>query len=176
MITYRTLTANEIEIPLFSNFNRHQEVTKCWRKIDGEWVIKDIAFTEEWAEKEFAELTRCLKNTVNIGGYVAAAFSDDKLKGFVSVEPAPLGSRNQYLELSSIHVSFEMRGFGIGKNLFALAKDFAKQNGAEKLYISSHSSVESQAFYKAVGCIEAEEYDKNAVEKEPCDCQLECSL
>lgn len=29
---------------------------------------------------------------------------------------------------------------------------------AEKLYISAHSAVESQAFYKAIGCREAEEY------------------
>ncbi len=57
-----------------------------------------------------------------------------------------------------------------------LAAERAKAMGAEKLYISAHSSKESQAFYKAVGCVEAEEYNPASVEKEPCDCQLEYRL
>jgi len=48
--------------------------------------------------------------------------------------------------------------------------------GAEKLYISAHSSVESQAFYRSMGCAEAEEYNARHVELEPCDCQLEYLL
>lgn len=48
--------------------------------------------------------------------------------------------------------------------------------GEEIIYISAHSSVESQAFYKAMGCVEAEEYSIKHVEKEPCDCQLECKV
>ena len=69
-----------------------------------------------------------------------------------------------------------MRGRGIGKRLFLTAACWAKEQGAEKLYISGHSSVESQAFYKAMGCREAEEYSAYHVEKEPCDCQLELPL
>ena len=50
------------------------------------------------------------------------------------------------------------------------------ENGAGKLYISAHSAVESQAFYKSMGCVEAGEYNPEHVEKEPYDCQLECRL
>ena len=64
---------NEITCELFAHFKRHQVVTKCWRKIDGEWCIKDIAFVEEWTEE-------CLKNTGTTGGMVAGAFDDGKLK------------------------------------------------------------------------------------------------
>lgn len=32
---FRYLKEEEININLFSNFQRHQEVSKCWRKIDG---------------------------------------------------------------------------------------------------------------------------------------------
>lgn len=42
----RELKENEVEAVLFADFDRFQEVTKCWRKIEGQWVIKDIAFTE----------------------------------------------------------------------------------------------------------------------------------
>lgn len=86
------------------------------------------------------------------------------------------GGIHKYFDLSSIHVSEDMRGNGVGKALFLAAKEWAKKNGARKLYISAHSAVESQAFYKAMGCVEAEEYDQKHVEKEPCDCQLECAL
>ena len=46
----------------------------------------------------------------------------------------------------------------------------------KKLYISAHSAVESQAFYKKMGCVEAEEYDPAHTAAEPCDCQLEYLL
>ena len=69
-----------------------------------------------------------------------------------------------------------MRGKGIGKELFVRAKAWAKEQGAKKLYISAHSAVESQAFYRAMGCVEAKEYNPEHVAKEPCDCQLECEV
>ena len=50
------------------------------------------------------------------------------------------------------------------------------EKGAGKLYISAHSAVESQAFYKAMGCVEAKEINAAHAEKEPFDCQLEFSL
>lgn len=64
----------------------------------------------------------------------------------------------------------------IGKALFLAAKDWARGKGARKLYISSHSAVESQAFYKAMGCREAQVYNQKHAEAEPYDCQLECQL
>ena len=69
-----------------------------------------------------------------------------------------VGSRKQYADLTSIHVSADARGHGLGRRLFLLAEDTARQLGAEALYISAHSAVESQAFYKAMGCVEAAEY------------------
>ena len=114
-----------------------------------------------------------LRNTLATGGVVYGAFLDGKLKGFTSVESAFFGASGQYLELSSIHVSEDCRGHGTGRKLMEAACLWAKAKGAKKLYISAHSSVESQAFYKAMGCREAEEYSQPHVEKEPCDCQLE---
>lgn len=80
------------------------------------------------------------------------------------------------MDLSSIHVSEDMRGQGIGRELFSAAKRFAAGKNAKKLYISAHSAVESQAFYKAMGCVEAAEYNAEHVAKEPYDCQLEYVL
>lgn len=86
------------------------------------------------------------------------------------------GGCHNYLDLSSIHVSEDMRNQGIGAALFNEAKKWAKEHGASKLYISAHSAIESQAFYKKMGCIEVEQYNQDHVDKEPYDCQLECKL
>lgn len=173
---YRKLSENEITVNLFKDFDRYQEVKQCLRKIDGEWIIKDVPFVDQWSEEEYEELVACLINTVKTNGLVYGAFCDGKLKGFVSVESVYLGSDNEYLDLSSLHVSKEKRKNGIGKELFTMAAGWAREHGAKKLYISAHSSVETQAFYKAMGCREAKEYNKEHVEKEPYDCQLEYVL
>lgn len=127
-------------------------------------------------EEEFQTLVSCLQNTIRTGGFVYGAFYEGNLKGFTSVESELFGGAQQYLDLSCIHVSEDMRGTGIGETLFAAAKEWAKKHGARKLYISGHSAVETQAFYKKMGCVEAELYNEAHVEKEPCDCQLECRL
>ncbi len=176
MIQYRQLQAGEICRKLFGKFIRHQNVVKCWRKENGKWVIKDDPFIDDWSEQDYQTLISCLKHTVSTGGFVYAAFYDGNLKGFVSVENGLFGEEQQYLDLSSIHVSEDMRGQGVGKALFLAAKDWARKKGAKKLYISAHSAVESQAFYKAMGCVEAQKYHQQHVEAEPFDCQLECEL
>lgn len=64
----------------------------------------------------------------------------------------------------------------VGKTLFYKACEEAKKLGADKLYISAHSSRESQAAYKAIGCVHAEEINRKLAEEEPCDVQLEYVL
>lgn len=175
-VVYREITYSEVQTELFSEFTRTQIVTDCWRRVEGQWVIKSDPFIDDWDGEDFAFLVECLRNTVKTGGLLYGAFINDKLKGFVSVEAALFGSEGQYADLTSIHVSRDVRGLGIGKNLFEAAKEYAGKRGAKKLYISSHSAVETQAFYKAMGCTEALEYDRRHVEREPFDCQLEYVL
>ncbi len=176
MTQYRILQEEEIDRDLFREFIRRQNVAKCWRKEEGAWVIKDAPFVDDWTEEDYQILVSCLKNTAATGGFVYGAFCGGVLKGFVSVEPGLLGREQEYMDLSSIHISEDVRGQGIGKRLFLAAKDWAREKGAGKLYISAHSAVESQAFYRAMGCVEALEYQQAHVEKEPFDCQLECRL
>ncbi|MBO5277955.1 MAG: GNAT family N-acetyltransferase [Lachnospiraceae bacterium] len=175
-IDYRSLQESEITRPLFRHFNRRQVVKDCWRRVGGEWVIREDPFIDDWSEEDYQFLVQCLRNTVNTGGVVYGAFENGQLKGFTSVEAQPLGSENQYLDLSCIHVSEDMRGQGIGTRLFSLACNWAREHGAKKLYISAHSAVETQSFYRAQGCVEAEEYNREHAEKEPYDCQMECVL
>ena len=176
MILYRNLTSDELCLELFRHFIRRQVVTKCWRRENDTWLIKDVPFIDDWTEADYQVLISCLKNTLSSGGFVYGAFCDGKCKGFVSVESEWFGNEQEYLDLSSIHISEDMRKKGIGRMLFLAAKEWAKKQGAKKLYISAHSAVETQAFYRSMGCVEAKVYNQKHVEQEPYDCQLECSL
>ena len=98
-------------------------------------MIQEHPFVDDWGSEEYKELVRCLRNTVSTGGLVYGAFIHNQLKGFVSVEGSPIGSSSQYLDLTSIHVSQDMRRQGIGKELFSIAKRFARERKAKKLYI-----------------------------------------
>lgn len=174
MIEYRNITLEELNMDLFSDFIRRQVVTNVWRKENGKWIIKEEPFIDDWTPEDFAFGISCIQNTIKTGGLLYGAFSDGKLKGFVSVESEIFGGEHQYMDLTSIHVSADMRKNGIGRQLFQKAKEWAKSKGAKKLYISSHSAVESQAFYKSMGCTEAAVYNKAHTDKEPFDVQLEC--
>ena len=175
-IVYREIAREEISRELFAHFHRRQVVTDCWRRENGEWVVRPDPFIDDWSEKDYQFLVRCLQNTLGTGGLVLGAFRERRLKGFASVESGLFGGENRYMDLSCIHVSEELRGQGAGRELFRRAMDWARAHGAGKLYISAHSAVESQAFYRAMGCVEAGEYDPFHVEKEPCDVQMEYPL
>lgn len=175
-IWYRQLEEKEICPELFDKFIRRQKVTRCRRKVGGEWIVVEDSSIDDWTREDYQTLIGCLKNTVLTGGFVCGAFYRGVLKGFVSVESSLFGGAYRYMDLSSIHVSEDMRGRGIGKILFEKAAAWAGQGGADKLYISSHPAVETQAFYQSMGCVEALMYDTAHVERGPLDCQLEYRL
>lgn len=176
MIAYRTLRTEELCRALFASFRRRQSVTRCWRKCGGTWQIRDVSFMDDWTDREYDTLICDLRRTAEDGGLVIGAFQDGRLAGFAAVTPELFGKGKEYLDLASIHVSEDARRQGIGRRLFEEAKRWAASHGAVKLYISAHSAVESIAFYRAMGCVEAAEYNARHVAAEPFDCQLECPL
>ncbi len=175
-ITYQRLGGDLIPEDLLDSFNRYQQVTRSWRKENNQWVLKDNPYVEDWDLDKKRNVTRELSDCAGHGGVVFGAFCGGKLVGFATLASRFFGSSARTLEMPMIEVSFEYRHHGIGRQLFALIADSAKRLGAAKLYISAHSSEESQAFYKAVGCTQAQEVNREIAENEPYDCQLEYVL
>ena len=158
------------------DFIRHQAVSECWRNIDGEWKLLPIAFTEDWGPEKRREEAAGIIDRINRDLIAFAAVENDQIAGYITVVTKRIGSRKQYVQLEAFQVSEPYRGRGIGKQLFTNACENAKEIGAEKLYISAHSSRESQAAYKALGCVHAQEIIQCIADKEPCDVQLEYVL
>lgn len=88
---------------LFAHFIRRQEVTRCWRREAGEWVIRDVPFTDDWSEKDYATLFSELRELLSNGGIVIGAFYKGELKGFASVSGVLFGGRREYLDLTNLH-------------------------------------------------------------------------
>lgn len=189
MPQYRELTKSELGVELFDHFDRTQVVGNCRRKQDGAWATVCDPSIEQWSQADYAYLVECLAGTLDGGGVVWGAFVGDELKGFASVDGARLGAAGQYMELTSLHVSSDMRHRGVGAVLFLLSADFARNLGVKKLYISAHPAVETQAFYQAMGCVDV--FDKSMranrdhasqsnqqglVLRNPKDCPLEYEL
>ena len=175
-IKYHFLSLQELDLQFLKTFNRYQVTNKVWYKNGQQYNIKQDYFVEEWNEEKKIQVIQTLQNCLKLGGAVIGAYHQDDVVGFANVENQFFGSHNQYLELPYIHVSNEFRQYGIGKKLFCLCKEKAKQMGAKKLYIAAHPSIESQYFYQSVGCTYADEIHQEIYEKEPLDIQLEISL
>lgn len=171
----KVLTHDNFHADSLDGFIRHQEVTECWRCVNGEWELLPIVFTEDWDLPRLREEAADLLRAMDEGMPVIGAFDGAQVVGYAQLGER-LGSRGQYIELVSFHVSEPYRGQGIGRRLFGAICDEARAAGADKLYISAHSSKESQAAYRALGCVLAEEVDSIRAAKEPCDVQMEYVL
>lgn len=157
------------------DFIREQEVRECWRCTDDGWQLVPVSFTEQWDRERLREEAAELIGRNRRGMPVFVACAGTAVIGFAALG-GRLGSEGQYLELVGYHVSSPWRGRGAGKLLFEAACNAAREQGAAKLYISAHSSKESQAVYRALGCTLAAEPDPERVKAEPFDVQMEFDL
>lgn len=175
-ITYQKLTDNNFHENSLDDFIRHQEVTECWRRVDGKLELLPVCYVEDWDLEKRRSIAGDILSCINGHGFAFGAFSENRTVGYICVSDKAFGSEGQYIELTLFHVSEPFRRMGIGKELFRLACGEARQLGAKKLYISAHSSKESQAAYRSLGCVEAEEINVEIAENEPCDIQMEFCL
>lgn len=175
-VQYRKLNDDNFGQNTLDGFIRHQAVKECWREIGGEWQLVPNEFEENWSLQECREIAEDVARHMNRDQTAFGAFDGAELVGFITISHRIFGSTARYVELVCFQVSEPYRNQGIGKRLFALACEEAIRLGAEKLYISAHSSKETQAAYRALGCTLAEEINEALAAEEPCDVQLEYAL
>ena len=158
------------------HFVLKQHVTKCWRKVKGEYKLLSVCYVEEWNLSERKAMAQKIIFAMQSGCTAFAAVLDRTVIGFALISNELFGKSKQYADLSEFYVSEPFRRKGIGEKLFLKTCRAAKQFGAKKLYISAHSAQESIAAYKKYGCVFAEEPDNAHMQKEPFDLQLEYDL
>ncbi len=176
VIHYEKLNEENFHACSLDDFVRHQQIRECWRNVEGKWMLVPLSFEENWSVEQCRKIAAEVAAHMEKDQTAVGAFDKEKVIGFITVSHNLFGNTAKYAELVCFQVSEPYRGMGIGKALFYRACEEAKGLGADKLYISAHSSKESQAAYKALGCVPAKEINRKLAEEEPCDVQMEYSL
>jgi N-acetylglutamate synthase-like GNAT family acetyltransferase len=175
MIHYVVLEHDLLPFDALDSFVRHQVTQEYWTFINGVYrLVSEEAFIDDWDVEALRQRIKALNQIIENQGCVVLAYHEDKIVGFSALPSQKLGSLNDQMELKYCHVSKPYRGQGIGKALFQLSVDIALKSGAQKLYISSHPSKESQIFYTKMGCVLATEIIDEIALNEPYDLQLIC--
>lgn len=176
MMHYEKLNNNNFNLYSLDNFVRHQHVSEGWRKVEGQWKLVPMEYEENWSVEQCREIVADMVSHMEKDRTTIGVFDGEEVIGFITVSHSIFGNTAKYVELVCFQVSEPYRGLGIGRALFYKACEEAGRLGADKLYISAHSSKESQAAYKALGCVYAKEINKKLAAEEPCDVQLEYVL
>ena len=173
-ITYRQLDITEAE--RIKEIDASQFIGKAWREVDGTRQLVEINYQDPDFPEGYENHLAGLMKTITSGGSALGAFEGDRLAGFCSVNPQIFGTKSKYVLLDQIFVSLEMRGKGIGKQLFLRSVEEARKFGADKFYICAGSAEETIAYYRALGCVDAEEINSELYENDTRDIQLEYSF
>ena len=175
-ITFARLSDENFNINSMDEFLRYEKVTQIWKNVGGEYVLSDTDYTIDWNLEKRRGIAKTILQVVRDGGFAFGAFDGSKFVGYILGTGKSFGSTGQYTEIALYHISTHYRRMGIGKELFRLACIEARSRGAQKLYISSGPTKNTQAAYRSLGCVPAMEIDQAAVERNPADIQLEFTL
>ncbi len=173
---YKQLDNHNFTGHSLDDFVRRQMVTECWRKTGNDWKLVPNAYEENWSQEQCRKIAEDVVHHINLDQTGFGAFDGKRIIGFATVSHHVFGATARYAELVCFQISEEYRRQGIGKKLFSMVCEEARRLGADKLYISAHSSKESQAAYRALGCSFAEEINEELAAAEPFDIQLEYRL
>lgn len=173
---YKRLDNNSFTGHSLDDFVRHQTVTECWRRTGHDWKLVPNVYEENWSLAQCRKMAEDVAHDISLDQTGFGAFDGERIVGFATVSHRIFGAAARYVQLVCFQISEDYRRQGIGRRLFSLACEEARQLGADKLYISAHSSKESQAAYRALGCSFAEEINEELAAAEPFDVQMEYRL
>ncbi|WP_243456556.1 GNAT family N-acetyltransferase [Mobilitalea sibirica] len=165
------------ECDKIKEINPEHYIGKAWRLVNGMRQLVLIDYLEKDWPNGYEEHYDSLRKTLRTNGTAFGAFdTNNRLLGFATIDLNLFGERYKYALLDQMFISKECRSMGIGKKLFWLCADEARQQKADKIYICAGSAEDTIAFYFAIGCLEAAEINKTLYESDPRDYQLEYTL
>lgn len=178
-VVIRNVTGEEIPDDWLDSFERYQESVQWYHYEGDQLVLGEEWFVDDWDLEERREKTVFIRQSLAEGAVLIAAFQtmevsseakeentkisqeqaeahsaadssqSETLAGFTLLLP-PV--RDGYAELSKLHVARSMRHKGLGRALFLEAKKAAAAMNAQWLFMATNPALETQQFYRAVGC------------------------
>jgi len=175
MIIGRELIREEIE--QIWAIDRSEVINKVYYYEQGELVLKPEHYNMTgWPPNEAEYYTPILLDCFDRGGWFYGLFDDGQLIGVTILESKFISASKDQLQLKFLHVGKDFRRQGLGRKLFKLAGEIARDKGAKRLYISATPSEHTINFYRSLGCFATAELDPALYELEPEDIHLEYKL
>ena len=157
MVKIIPLNTKNIASEMLFDFCHHQVITKTYIHDNNEWKTTDTHILREWSLEKKKWISQYLQQQIERGGFAVAAFDEDILIGFCSIDGCLLGKTAKYANMTMLFVDDRYKRKGIGKKLFFEICNRARQLKADKIFISAIPSVETVNFYFHIGCKDAME-------------------
>jgi predicted N-acetyltransferase YhbS len=175
MVTIRDLARNEIE-DIWS-IDRREVIENVYHLEHGSLVLRPEHYDMQgWPPGEAELYTPLLQESFDRGGWFCGAFDKARLVGVAILDNKFIGRDKDQLQLKFMHVSRGYRKLGLGRQLFDLARDKARQQGAKRMYISATPSENTVNFYLRRGAVVTNEPDPQLFALEPEDIHFVCGI
>ena len=175
MICFRILTRGEI-IQIWS-IDRREVIENVYHLENGSLVLKPEHYDiQGWPSGEAEIYTPLLYKSFDKRGRFCGAFDDKTLVGIAILDNKFIGKDKNQLQLKFLHVSRDYRKQGLGRKLFDLVMDKARERGALQIYISATPSENTVKFYLKLGAVVTDEPDPELFELEPEDIHFVCDI
>jgi len=153
-IEIKELKIEDINDDFLIDFNRYLEIIDYYIKDNEEWIIvyNENKSTITWDKKYKEHKTENIIKIINDNGFVIGAYENNNLIGFACLVSKVFGTKKQYIELKYLFISKGYRDKGIGRKLFLLCVNKAKEMGVKKIYLRAGKSLETQKIYLTNNC------------------------
>lgn len=172
---YRTLS--RLEITKLAQIDRTETIDYVHHLRDGVLTLEPEHWdVPDWSPDEKQRRIAGLQATYDEGATFFGAFDGEALAGISVLGHNPVQTGDRRLNLEGLWVSHPYRGRGVGKTLFGLAAEEARNRGAHSMYVSATPSQNTIRFYTSMGCQLADPVDPHLFTEEPEDIHLELKL
>ena len=158
-------------------FDRSEVIEQRYELEDGAFVlIEDHIEVPRWSQAYYdARLPRLLAS-LDHDGAGWSVFEAERLVAIAVLDGRWMRAHRDTLDLTFIHVTRELRGTGIGGQLFDRSVALARERGAKRMYVSASDSRATVDFYRRRGLGVADPPDPALLALEPTDIHLELEL
>lgn len=173
--TYRIL--RWAEIAKLAEIDRTESIDGIYYVREGVLVLEEERWdVPDWSPAEKQRRIAALQADYDRGYLFFGAFDGPVLAGMAVLDPHPLPTGVDRLNLAGLWVSHRYRGKGVGRALVQIAVAEAQARGARVVYVSATPSERTVRFYLSAGFELTTEVDPDLYELEPEDIHLEMKL
>ena len=153
MVKIITLTIDNIVSEMLFDFCHHQVITKICIHDNNEWKTTDTHILREWSLEKKKWISQYLQQQIERGGFVVAAFDEDILIGFCSIDGCLLGKTAKYANMTMLFVDDRYQRKGIGTRMFEYVKRELQEEPEEisNIVLTTMRGYPSVAFYEKNG-------------------------